>query len=132
MTTINLDNLTILRTVTTVKQARVDLSGNRMGMPPVVLFHPWRLVSPALHPQSEPSSSYAALLAATSKPVKPARDAGRSGASATCGTSADPFTAHRDDARLDCQSTACIDDAANGLAGYRPRYGLGSAGSSGK
>jgi len=115
-------------------QDRANVSRNltAMRMTPAVLFHPWRLRSPGSHSESEPSFSpveSAVALLDGLKPVSPV-DAGRSGSSA--GITAAPSMRHHQDARHDCQSNVCVDVRNDGLTGYRPGRGLGSAYTSGK
>jgi len=111
MATMNQDNLVKnLQDRNTAKQDRLAASGYRAGMrvPPTVLSHPWRLVSPGSHAEPEPmpqSAIGASTLTATIAKQVCRPTASRSGSPATGRPSSPPFT---------------VQTAVNGLAGHEP------------
>jgi hypothetical protein len=138
MAKINLDNL--VKTLTagnTAKQDRIAASGNLVAMrvPPAVLSHSWRCVSPGSQTEPEPSSQstigVATLTGLTAKRAgRPT--ASRSGFPATSRTSSKPFSVFQTDDRHDCQSDVCRETRQDGLPGYQPGRGTAPAYSNGK
>ena len=138
MAKINLDNL--VKTLTarnTAKQDRIATSGSLVAMrvPPAVLSHQWRPVSPGSQSEPEPMSlSTIRVVTLTGLTAKRAGrpTASRSGFPATSRTSSKPFGVFQTNDRHDCLSDVCCETRRDGLAGYRPGRGTAPAYSNGK
>jgi hypothetical protein len=128
-----------LHTRNAAKQDRIAASGSLAGMriPPAVLSHEWRLVSPGLHREQEPTSQptvCVTVMTPTTMAVKRAGQlaASRSGFLASCRADSRPFNAFQQDDIHDCLSNGCRGTQGDGLTGYQPGDGTARAYSQGK
>ena len=122
---------TVVKTLQARNAAKQDRNGtsgslNGMRIPPAVLSHAWRHVSPDSRTDSEPQSRLVVSPALTATAVKRAGRpaANRSGLPAFISrASSAPFTRLQQVGRHDCLSNVCREVQGNGLTGYRPGRG---------